>query len=466
MLSDELAFASIAELGKRLRRREVSSEEIVKLSIARTQELDSRLNSYITFLPDIALEQARAADLAMRRGEDLGPLHGIPISIKDHIATAGIRTTAGARFMWDNVPQRDAGVARRLKRAGAVLMGKANMNKFAGGESGDNPDFGKIKTPWNLDFSAGGSSGGSAAMVAAGLVPLSVGTDNGGSIRIPAAVCGIVGLKPTFGRVSVDGIFARAYTLDHAGPLTRTVEDAAIALQVLAGHDAADDTTSRRPVPNYLNALAGSTATLRIGIDRRFSEFGQPAVLDRVEKAVRQFEQLGVSLREVTIPGIEELLAVLYGLGPEFSVALGEVWRQHPNEFLPEDVSWQVAGELVPAVDYIRASQRRLVLQKQYAAATKDVDVFACPSYVFERRPFGPWPNVGGRATTFDDALRYTAPFDVLGLPAISIPCGFSDDGFPIGLQLVGRAFDEAAVLRIAYAYQQATDWHVRRPRL
>jgi aspartyl-tRNA(Asn)/glutamyl-tRNA(Gln) amidotransferase subunit A len=402
----------------------------------------------------------------MRRGEDRGLLHGIPIRLKDHIATAGIRTTAGAKFMASNVPQNDAGVTRRLKQAGAILMGKANMNKFASGESGDNPDFGRIKTPWNFEYSAGGSSGGSGAMVSAGLVPLSVGSDNGGSIRIPAAVCGIVGLKPTFGRVSVDGIFARAYSCDYAGPLTRSVEDAAIALQVLAGHDPADDTTFAKPVPDYVKALSQPASPLRIGFDRQFSGFGDPAVLDCVAKALKTFEQLGAAIREVSIPPAEEMVAVLYGLGPELAVAIGDVWRRHPNELSQEDVVFQIAAEMVPAVDYIRTNQQRRLIQKRYAAATREVDVFACPSYTFERRPFGPLPSVGGRATTFDDAIRYTAPFDVLGLPAISIPCGFSDGGFPIGLQLVGRSFDEATVLRAAYLYERHTEWHTRRPPL
>ena len=366
--------------------------------------------------------------------------------------------------MLTNVPQADAAVARRLKLAGAILMGKANMNKFAGGESGDNPDFGKIRTPWNLEFSAGGSSGGSGAMVAAGLVPLSVGTDNGGSIRIPAAVCGVVGLKPTFGRVSLDGIFPRAYTFDHCGPLTRSVEDAAIALQVLAGHALGDQTTIRKPVPNYAEGLRAAGGKLRIGVDRKFSGFGQPAVLDRVDRAVRLLESRGAVIREVTIPSVEELLAIGYALSPEFSAGMGQMWRNHQTEFTGDDLTWQVAGELVPAVDYIRATQHRRVIQKQYAHATKDVDVLVCPSYAFERRPFGEWPPIAGRAATFDDALRYTTPFDVLGLPAISVPCGFSDEGFPIGLQFVGRAFDEPMVLRAAIAYEQATDWHTRRP--
>jgi len=348
-LSDELAYASIAELGSRIQRREISSEEIVKASVERTQKLDSKLNSYITFLPEKALEQARKADQELRRGNYLGMLHGIPVSIKDHIDTAGIPTTAGAKFLMNNIPQKDAVVARRLKQAGAVLMGKANMNKFASGESGDNPDFGKIKTPWNFDFSAGGSSGGSGAMVAAGLVPLSVGTDNGGSIRIPAAVCGVVGLKPTFGRISLDGIFPRAYTFDHPGPLTRSVEDCAIALQALAGHDLGNSTTIRKPVPNYSKGLKQPVKPLRIGVDRKFAGFGQPAVLDRWEKALKKLEELGASIREVTIPTVEELFAVAYGLLAEFAVSMGEIWRQRPSDLAPEDVPFQLAGELVPA---------------------------------------------------------------------------------------------------------------------
>ena len=301
-------------------------------------------------------------------------------------------------------------------------------------------------------------------MVAAGLVPLSVGTDNGGSIRIPAAVCGVVGLKPTYGRVSMDGISPRAYSFDHAGPLTRSVEDAALALQVLAGHDPGNETTSRRPVPDYVAALAKPVTQLRIGLDRTFSGFAQPAVLSRFDAALKVLEGAGASIREVSTPDPAEWVALGNCFTPEFMVALRDIWRQHPTEVTPEDVPGRVAGELVPAVDYIRASQQRRVLQKRFAVATKDVDVFACPWSTFEHRPFGEWPAVGGRTTTFDDALRYTFPFDLLGVPAISVPCGFSDGGFPIGLQLVGKAFDEVTVLRAAHLYEQATEWHARRP--
>ena len=463
-MSDELAYASIVELGTRLRRRELSSEELVRALIARTEQLDPKLNSYITFLPERALDDARAADARLTRGDDLGPLHGIPVSVKDHIDTAGIRTSAGAKYRLTNVPATDAAVVRRLKAGGAVLMGKANMNRFAGGESGDNPDFGRIKTPWNLECSAGGSSGGSGAMVAAGLVPLSIGTDNGGSIRIPAAVCGIVGVKATFGRVSMDGVNPRAYSFDHAGPLTRTVEDAAVALRVVAGHDPGNETTLRRPVPDYRAALAESGAPLRIGVDPTFAGIGMPAVLSKVADAVKHFASLGASVREVTIPPMADFEA-LYPLWAELGIASGDYWRQNPADFGDDaDVAWQVASEMIPAVDYIRATQHRRVVTRAFARVMKDVDIVACPSYMFDRRPFGAWPDVGGRAATFDDATRYSMPFDFLGVPAVSVPCGFTDDGFPIGLQLVGRAFDEVTVLRAARTYEQSTEWHRRRP--
>lgn len=463
-MSDELAYASIADLGRMLRTRAVSCEELVKTLIARTDQIDPRLNSYITRTPERALDDARAADDDLRRGVDRGALHGIPVSIKDHIATAGIATSAGARFRLSNVPTTDAAVVRRLRGAGAVVMGKANMNKFAGGESGDNPDFGRIRTPWKTEFSAGGSSGGSGAMVAAGLVPLSIGTDNGGSIRIPAALCGVVGFKPTFGRVSLDGVFPRAYTFDHVGPLTRSVVDSALALQAIAGHDPGNDTTVRKAVPDYVTAMRAPLRALRIGVDADYDALCQPAVLERVRDAVGVLEGLGASVQEVRLPPYAEFDAVSYAMGPEFSASMGGLWRDHPTEFAAEDTAWQVAGELVPAVDYIRGMQRRRVLARQYAKATRDVDVLVCPSYAFERRPFGSLPDIAGRAATFDDAVRFTIPFDLLGVPALSLPCGFTDDGLPIGLQIVGRPFDEGTVLRAAYAYEQATDWYRRRP--
>jgi aspartyl-tRNA(Asn)/glutamyl-tRNA(Gln) amidotransferase subunit A len=464
------AWMSIAELGQELTSRRMSCVEIVQATLERTQRLDKALNSYITLLADSALAEAKVVDADIGRGRYRGPLHGIPVAIKDHIDTAGIRTTAGAKSRITNVPTADAAVVRRVKQAGAVIIGKANMNKFADGESGDNPDFGRIRNPWNTQYSPGGSSSGGGAQVAAGLVPLSIGSDNGGSVRIPAALCGVVGLKPTHGRVSLEGIFPRLYSLDHPGPLARSVADCAIALQVLAGHDAGDTTTARRAVSDYSANLRAGIKGMAIGVDRQYATVGEPHVLAAFETVIDALHGLGASIVDVTIPPYAEMLAVGYTIAAcEYSVAAARLFRDHPSDFdlaKPPAASGAdiKAGALIPAVDYIRATQKRRLLQVEYARATKSVAVFIAPTYPLSPRPFGAYPQVQGRPFTADDAIRYTFPFDLLGLPAISVPCGFTSDGFPVGVQFVGRAFDEATVLRAAATYEQATPWHTRHP--
>jgi aspartyl-tRNA(Asn)/glutamyl-tRNA(Gln) amidotransferase subunit A len=461
-VSEELFYLSITELAPRLERREISCKELVQACISRTENLDRRLNSYISFLPERALAEAEEVDRAIGRGEYRGPLHGIPVSIKDLFDIAGLPTSAGARFLMKQVPEKDSVVARRLREAGTVLLGKSNLNKFAGGESGDNPDFGKMRNPWNPEFSPGGSSGGSGVQVAAGMAALSVGSDNGGSVRIPAALCGVVGLKPTHGRISMEGMFPRAYTLDHAGPLTRTVEDCAIALSVLAGHERGDPTTLNRPVPSYRQEMKKPVRGLKLGVDRKYAGLGEPAVLAAFERAVADLVALGALVREVSLPPVEALNEVMYAhFYPEWGAAHERWLRERPEEY---GFSGARAALLIPAVDYIKATQRRRLLQVDYARATREVDLLATPTYPLARRPFGEYPLVAGKRLSFDDALRYTMPFDLLGLPALSLPCGFSPEGFPIGLQLVGRAFEEATVLRAAYAFEQSTDWHRRRP--
>jgi aspartyl-tRNA(Asn)/glutamyl-tRNA(Gln) amidotransferase subunit A len=396
--------------------------------------LDHLLNCFITVTPEAALEQAKQVDGEIVRGQYRGPLHGIPISIKDHIDTAGIRTTAGAKSRISNVPTTDAAVARRMKQAGAVLIGKANMNRFASGESGDNPDFGKIRNPWHTDFPPGGSSGGSGAHVAAGFVPLSIGSDNGGSIRIPAASCGVVGLKPTHGRVSLEGISPRLYTFDHPGPLTRSVEDCAIALQALAGHDTGDTTTARKAVPDYLRDLHAGIKGLRIGADRQHTSVGQPEVLSAFDKAVDTLQRHGAEIAEVTIPAYSDFLAVGNTMALcEFAVAAADLYRENPGDLDPDDAVDVKAGSIIPAIDYIRATQYRRILQAEYAQATRHVDLFILPSYPLARRPFGDYPQVQGRKFTLEDALYYTLPFDVLGLPAISGTVWFHRRRLPHG---------------------------------
>lgn len=460
-MSEELAWLSIAELGRKLKAREVSSVDVVKAAIERTEKLERRLNTYITFLPERALEQARVLDGELKTGAPRGPLHGVPLTLKDLFETEGVATTAGALSLKGNVARADSAVARRLKKAGAVLLGKSNMNKFAEGESGDNPDYGKIRNPWNPELSPGGSSGGSAAQVAAGMAALSVGSDNGGSIRNPAALCGVVGLKPTHGRVSMEGMFPRVYTFDHAGPLTRTVEDGALALQVLAGHDRGDTTTARKPVPNYREKLSAPLKGLRIGVDRRFTSLGETPVLAAFETALKTLGTLGAVMEEIVMPSAEEMSAVLYTIFYVEWAAVHEPWlRERPQDY----GLGSRAALVIPAVDYLKAARKRRSLQIDYARATRGVDLVVTPTYPLERRSFSGFPRVQGKRFTADDALRYTLPFDLLGLPAVSVPCGFSDAGLPLGLQIAGKAFDEATVLRAAFAYEQSTEWHRRRP--
>jgi Asp-tRNA(Asn)/Glu-tRNA(Gln) amidotransferase A subunit family amidase len=464
----DAAWMSIGELAQALEHRHVSCVEIVQALLDRTRQLDPTLNSYITLLADSALAEAKAVDAEIAKGRYRGPLHGIPVAIKDHIDTAGIRTTAGAKSRITNVPTADAAVVRRVRQAGAVIMGKANMNKFADGESGDNPDFGRIKNPWNTQYSPGGSSSGAGAQVAAGLVPLSIGSDNGGSVRIPAALCGVVGLTPTHGRISLEGIFPRLYSLDPPGPLTRSVSDCAIALEVLAGHDAEDTTTARRSVPDYSANLGSGIKGMSIGVDRKYATVGQPHVLAAFDATIDVLRRLGATIVDVTIPSYAEMLAVGNTIAAcEYSVAAAHLFREHPSDFdlaKPPAASGAdiKAGALIPAVDYIRATQKRRLLQRDYAHSTRNVAVLLAPTYPLAPRPFGEYP----KPYTADDAIRYTFPFDLLGLPAISVPCGFSPDHMPIGVQFIGRAFDEATVLKAAYAYEQATDWHTRHPSL
>lgn len=463
---DALGFATLAETSRLLRTRQLSSEELTRALIERTEALEPRLNSYIRFMPDEALAQARAADARHARQMALGPLDGVPFTLKDLFDVEGVATTAGARFLAGQMATTDSVVMRRLRAAGGVLLGKANLNKFAGGDSGDNPDYGRIRNPWNAEFSAGGSSGGSGSQVAAGLVPLSLGTDNGGSVRIPAAVCGVVGFKPTYGRISMEGVFPRAYSFDHVGPLTRTVEDCAIALQVLAGHESGDGTTLPREVPVYRATLDAGLQGVRVGVDPEFANLGQPSVLESFSEAVDVLRGIGADIREVHIPGVDDLHALALALLFDVEwTAAHEPWlRDRPSEYPAE---WNPrAGFVIPAVEYVKAMRFRRELQLRYARATAEVEVLISPTYPFESRPFDGYPSIDARQGTFEDALRYTWPFDVFGLPAISVPCGFSSGGFPIGLQIVGRAFDEPTVLRVAHAYEQAAGWYQRHPTL
>lgn len=460
-MSRELLLSPLHELASLLERREISSEELVRAEIERTEALEPELNSYITFLPERALDVARRRDRDRARGDVSSPLHGIPISLKDVFETAAIPTTAGAGFLRDHEPDTDAEVTRRLDEAGCVLMGKANLNKFAGGESGENPDFGDMRNPWNRSYSPSGSSGGSAAQVAAGLVALSVGSDNGGSVRNPASVCNVVGLKPTHGRISTEGMFPRAYTIDHAGTLTRTVTDAAMALRVLAGHRPGDATTVRRDVPDYPSELDLSVTGVKIGVDRTLLRVAEPAVTQTFEDVLAKLEELGFAVVDVDLPSPEEMSDAMYLIFLCEWGAAHEPWMRER----PEEYGGGARGALlISAVDYLKAQRERRTFQVRFGKAMESVDLLASPTYPIVRRSHRGLPAVAGQRLDSMEVLRFTMPYDLLGLPAVSIPAGFHEHDAPIGFQLAGRAFDEALVLRAAYAYEQATEWHRRHP--
>ena len=460
-MSRKLLLSPLHELSSLLERREISSEELVRAAIERTEALEPELNSYITFLPERALDQARRRDRERAQGNADSPLHGIPISLKDVFDTADIPTTAGASFLRNHMPSVDAEVTRRLDEAGCVLMGKANLNKFAGGESGTNPDFGDMNNPWNLEYSPSGSSGGSAAQVASGLAALSIGSDNGGSVRNPASVCNVVGLKPTHGRISTEGMFPRAYTIDHAGTLTRTVQDAAIALTVLAGHRADDTTTARHDVPDYMAELDRPVAELKVGVDQTLLRVAEPAVARTFEQALATLTELQIAVVDVSLPSPEEMSEVMYLIFLCEWGAAHEPWMRER----PEEYGGGARGALlISAADYLKAQRARRVFQVRAAEAMKTVDLLASPTYPIVRRSHRGLPMVSGRQLDSMDVLRFTMPYDLLGLPAISTPAGFDGEDAPIGFQLAGRAFDEARLLRTAHAYEQATEWHSRHP--
>ncbi|MEE9522359.1 MAG: amidase [candidate division NC10 bacterium] len=469
---DEISEISLTAAADRIRRRELSPVELIQATVDRIDAYGKTLNAYIAWYPEQAVQQARKAEDALARGRPVGPLHGVPIAVKDLFFTAGLPTTAGARVLADFVPQEDATVIHRLKEAGAILLGKLNLHELAYGVTNENPHFGPVRNPWNLNRISGGSSGGSAAAVAASLCLASLGTDTGGSIRIPASCCGVVGLKPTYGRVSRNGILPLAWSLDHVGPITRTVEDAALMLQVLAGEDSRDVTTSALPVPDYARLLGGDLKGLRIGLASAF--FTDPAEVDpsvmaAVREALQTMESVGARVEEVSVPFLRHAPAIQYiTLATEASANHARLLRTRGRE-LGLDVRRRLElGEFITAPQYVRAQQGRRLLMQELAAVFRRVDLLITPTLPVVAPPIGDQTlTIHGVEKRVQPTLtRCTSFVNLTGLPAISLPCGSDADGLPVGLQLIGQPFDEATLLRGAYAYQQASAWHTRRPSL
>jgi len=459
-----LTRLTIAEAAPLVRGREVSPVELTEACLDRIEAVEPRLNAFITVTAEEARRQARQAAEEVARGQYRGPLHGVPVALKDLFATAGVRTTAGSRILADNVPAADSDSAARLRGAGAVLLGKLNMHEFAYGATGVNPHYGPVLNPWDTSRITGGSSSGSGAAVASGECFAALGTDTGGSIRIPASLCGVVGLKPTFGRVSRRGVIPLSWALDHAGPLARCVEDAAIVLQAIAGHDPLDASSSDTPVPDYTAGLQDGVRGLRLGVPR---EFFFDAAGTEVEAAVREaisaLEGLGAAVREVSLPLISEAPAAVTAIMLPEALAYHRRWMEERPDDYGEDVRYRLElGSTFLAVHYVQAQRfREVIVNRWRDEVFAEVDLLAMPTTMVAALPI----EVSDLSATFQ-LIRNTNPLNLLGVPAVSVPCGFTAGGLPIGLQLAGRWWDEATVLRAAYAYEQATDWRRRAPPL
>jgi aspartyl-tRNA(Asn)/glutamyl-tRNA(Gln) amidotransferase subunit A len=436
----------------------------------RIAALDGRLKAYVAVTADAALAAARDAEAAAGSGRALGALHGVPVGLKDLYDVAGVPTTAGSRLAGGANAAEDATVVARLRAAGAIVLGKLNMHEFAFGPEGLNPHFGTPWNPWDAVTHriCGGSSSGSGAAVAAGCCPGALGSDTGGSIRIPASLCGLTGIKPTYGRVSRAGVVPLAWSLDHVGPMCRTAADCALMLGAMAGRDPRDPTTSARPVPDYRTALTGSAAGLRVGLLRRFFlESASAEVAAAVEAAAGVLAGLGAAVSEVRLDSAALAAGASFAvIGPE-AYAYHEPWLRERRKDYGADVRQRLlVGAFVSASDYLKGQRARGLIRDEVTRALADVDVLLAPTTPIAATPVGQDEvELGGqRLPVRTSLIRYTRVFNLTGHPAASLPCGFTAGGLPIGLHVIGRAFDEATVLRVADAYQRVTEFHRRRP--
>lgn len=468
MRNDDAVFLTIAEAARLIAARDLSPVELVDAHLRRIEETDGRLNSFITLLGDEAMAAAARAEQALAAGRKPGPLHGIPVGLKDLYDVAGAPTTVGSKILRESVPRRNAAVTERFEAAGAIILGKLQLHELALGATSVNPHDGPAHNPWDTDRVTGGSSGGSGSAVAAGQCMAALGSDTGGSIRIPSALCGIVGLKPTFGRVSRRGVYPLSHTLDTVGPMARTVRDAALVLNVIAGHDPEDSSSSRRPVDDYADGLEGGVAGMRIGIPREyFFDLLDPEVEKTVLQAARTLEGLGASVDRVSIPAFKHSIPIsgTILLAEAASVHVDRL-RRNPDDIGADVLARLLQGALTPATDYIKAQQARTVFNRRVADAMRDLDLLLAPTApVAAPRIDEASVEMDGVSTPVLGLLpRLTRGFNICGVPVVSVPCGFTEGGMPIGMQLAGRPFEEATVLRAAHAYEQAAGWHRRRP--
>jgi aspartyl-tRNA(Asn)/glutamyl-tRNA(Gln) amidotransferase subunit A len=466
----DLVFTSMTELARMIATKAVSPVEVVRAHLDRITALDGALTCFITVAADAALEAARSAEQQLVAGDGIGALHGVPIGLKDLCDTAGVRTTGGSTILAESVPARDGTIVARLRAAGAIVLGKLNMHEFAYGPQGLNEHYGTPVNPWDASAHRipGGSSSGSAVAVATGLCAGATGSDTGGSIRIPASLCGITGLKPTYGRVSRYGALPLSWTMDHLGPMARSAEDCALMLGAMAGYDPADASTSVLPVPDYRAALTGDVKGLRIGLLRTaFNDSADPEVAAAVGQAVTRFEALGATVDEVTLHHVAHVSAASFAIVAAEALAYHAGWlRTRPGDYQPDVRERLRLGIFVTGEDYVRAQRVRALVRDEVNDVLRSRDLLIAPSTPIAAPRIDELEiELRGQRTDVRSALiRLTRPFNLSGHPVCALPCGFTAAGLPIGMQIVGRPFDEATVLGAADTYQRATDWHTRRP--
>jgi aspartyl-tRNA(Asn)/glutamyl-tRNA(Gln) amidotransferase subunit A len=462
-LPTDLARLTLAQASELLRRKALSPVELVQAFIARIEKLNPALNAFITVTAEQALQQAREAEGEIQRGSWRGPLHGMPLALKDLIDTAGVRTTAASAVFKDRIPTEDADVVRRLKAAGAVLLGKLNMHEFAYGGTSVPSYYGAVHNPWNLGRIAGGSSGGSAAAVAAGLCIGALGSDTAASVRHPAAYCGVVGLKATYGRVSTRGVIPLSWSLDHIGPICRSALDAALVLETIAGYDHLEPMSVDWPTERYASAIEAPTAAFKIGIVQRpYFENLDPDIEAAVNTSIKELGIITAGVQDVKLPYANLLLTIASAEAYAFHE---QHLNQTPQLYQPMTRQRLERAAGISARDYINARREMERLRRRADDAFASVDLLVTPTTAIapisiDAGYLDPPLPPDGTPVEF----RNTHMFDVLGLPAISVPCGFTHDGMPIGLQIAGPKFGESRVLALAHAYQQITDWHTRSP--
>ena len=469
MDSTEIPFLPATELSALIRSGDVSPVEAAEAYLDRIGQIDGKLNSYITVCRDEALAEAKQAEKEIAAGNYRGPMHGLPVAVKDQFYTKGIRTTGGSAILKDLVPNEDATVVANLKAAGSVLLGKLNMSEYAMGDAFFHP-FGTPHNPWDLSRNPGTSSSGSGAATAAFLCATSLGEDTGGSIRGPASFCGLVGIRPSWGRVSRYGVLGASWSMDTVGPISRTTADCAMTLGAIAGYDPKDPSTWDVPVPDYLSMLTGEIRGLKVGViqERVDTEAVDPEVRDNVVQAIAVLGKLGADIQEVSIPLIAHSAAISNTI--ILTDAAG-VHRQGIDEHLGEyDHNIQIrllVGSIIPAQAHQKAVKLRQVLRQQILDALEKVDVLVMPTSSIPASPIPPKAGIGSKQEVLDGLAgrrSFTAPFNVANTPALSINCGFTSQQLPVGFQIAGKPFDEGTLFRVAHAYEQATDWHTRRP--